>query len=163
MDWYWILLIVLGSLPVGFLIFLKVADLIYGRKPTNLGLHDGKLAPMQETPKGVNSYTDYEPQQMDAFPYKGSKEESVEIIVKILKNLEISPRITFYKISPNKGYIWARDISLIMRWKDDIEFFFDDNNMVQFRSSPRYGTYDWGFNRKRMEIIRDQFLKEQEE
>lgn len=163
MEWYWILLIVLGSLPVGFLIFLKIADLIYGRKPTNLGLHDGKLAPMQETPKGVNSYTDYEPQKMDAFPYKTSKEVAVNLMVNILKNLEKSPRITFYEINPKIGYIWARDISLVMRWKDDIEFYFDDDNHVQFRSSPRYGTYDWGFNRTRMELIRDTFLKKQED
>ena len=162
MNWYWILLIVLGSIPVGFFIFLKIADLIWGKKPTNLGLHDGKLAPMAETPKGVNSYTDYEPQKMDPFPYKGSKEEAVQLMVDILKNLEKSPRITFYEVKPEVGYIWARDISLLMRWKDDIEFYFDDDNLVQFRSSPRYGTYDWGFNRTRMEVIRDKFLKEQE-
>jgi uncharacterized protein (DUF1499 family) len=162
MEWYWILLIVIGSIPLGFFLFLKVADLIFGRKPTNLGLKsDGKLAPMQETPKGVNSYTDYEPQKMDPFSYKGSKEQAVKDMVEVLKNLEISPRITFYEISPEKGYIWARDISLFMRWKDDIEFYFDDDNLVQFRSSPRYGTYDWGFNKKRMEIIREKFLEKQ--
>jgi uncharacterized protein (DUF1499 family) len=162
LAWYWIVLIVIGSLPVGFFLFLKISDLIWGRKPTNLGIQeDGRLAPMAETPKGVNSYTDYEPQKLDAFPYKGTKEEAVADMVDLLKNLEMSPRITFYEISPEKGYIWARDISLFMRWKDDIEFLFDDNNMVQFRSSPRYGTYDWGFNKKRMEIIRDKFLEKQ--
>jgi uncharacterized protein (DUF1499 family) len=153
----------LGSIPVAFFLFLKVADLIFGRKPTNLGVQaNGKLAPMVETPKGVNSYTNYDPQKMDPFPYSGTKEEAVKNMVEVLKNLEISPRITFYEIDPKKGYIWARDISLFMRWKDDIEFYFDDNQLVQFRSSPRYGTYDWGFNRKRMELIRDQFLKKQQ-
>ncbi|MBN2155674.1 MAG: DUF1499 domain-containing protein [Candidatus Lokiarchaeota archaeon] len=161
MKWYLILIIVLGSLGIGFYVFLRIVDLIFGGKPTNLGLQSGKLSPMKKTPKGVNSYTDYEPQKMAAFPYKGTKETAVKMMVNVLKNLKTSPRITFYEINLEKGYIWARDISLFMRWKDDIEFYFDDDHMVQFRSSPRYGTYDWGFNRKRMELIRDEFLKQQ--
>lgn len=123
MQGYWILLIALG-IPVGLFLFLKVADLIYGRKPTNLGVHNGKLAPMKETPKGMNSYSDYIFQKMEAFPYLGSKDEAVATMVTILKNLEEFLRITFYELSPQTGYIWARDISLIMRWKDNIEFFF---------------------------------------
>lgn len=153
MQWYWIILIIILS---GFL-FLKIVDLLFGRKPKNLGVKDGKLAPMPQTPKGVNSYTDYDPQKMEPIPYMGDTKLAVDQMVSILKKLEDYPRITFYEINPD--YIWARDISRFWRWKDDIEFYFDKkNHLIHFRSNPRYGYTDGGFNRKRMEIIKEKFI-----
>lgn len=136
---------------------MRGIDLIFGRKPKNLGVNNGELAPMAKTPKGVNSYTDYEPQKMDPIPYKGGTKEAVEELISILKNLEDYPRIKFYEIGSD--YIWARDISLFWRWKDDIEFYFDEqNHIIHFRSNPRYGYTDGGFNRKRMEHIKEKFI-----
>lgn len=137
---------------------MRVIDFIFGRKPTNLGIQDGQLTPMPETPKGVNSYTDYEPQAMGPIPYYGDTETAVTQMVHVLNSLDDYPRISFYEIQGN--YLWARDISFFWRFKDDIEFYFDEqNHLIHFRSNPRYGYTDGGFNRKRMEIIKEKFTK----
>lgn len=158
MKWYFIVLIVIASMMVGGYLFMRGLDLLFGRKPKILGIIDGKLTLMPETPKGVNSYTDYEPQKMDPIPYHGSTKNAVDQMVSVLKSLSDYPRITFYEIKEN--YIWARDISLVWRWKDDIEFLFDEEkHIIHFRSNPRYGYTDGGFNRRRMEMIQNDFQK----
>lgn len=158
MKWYLLTLIIIGSLALALFIFLKVADLFLGKKPLNLGPKNGILAPMKKTPKGVNSYTEYKPQKMKPIQYFGDTITAVMQMVDILRNLEKYPRITFYEIDYN--YIWARDISKFWKWKDDIEFLFNEaDHLIQFRSSPRYGTTDGCFNRRRMEIILHEFEK----
>ena len=110
MEWYYYIFLA----PIGIYVLMRILDLIFGRKPNNLGVQDRQLTPMSETPKGVNSYTDYDPQKMEPIPYQGETIQAVAQMVDVLKNLEDYPRITFYEITDN--YIWARDISLI--WRD---------------------------------------------
>jgi len=45
--------------------------------------------------------------------------------------------------------------SAVLRFVDDVTFFFDDENeLVQMRSASRSGYYDFGVNRRRLEGIR---------
>lgn len=157
MNWYEIVGIVLLSIFVGIFLFLKIVDIILGKKPTYLGVHNGQLAPMKQTPKGVCSYTDYVPQQMNAFPFLGTAQNAVKIMLEVITNLHNYPRIKIYDY--NENYLWAYDTSLFWHWKDDIEFYFNEKtHLVQFRSSPRYGYTDGGFNRRRMQQIQEKFL-----
>ncbi|WP_181349310.1 DUF1499 domain-containing protein [Thalassobacillus sp. CUG 92003] len=49
-------------------------------------------------------------------------------------------------------------LSEVFRFKDDVEFYFDDQaGLVQFRSTSRVGYYDFGVNRKRMEEFSDRY------
>ena len=52
------------------------------------------------------------------------------------------------------SYIHAQFQSRVWRFKDDVEFFFDEvARTVHFRSASRVGYYDFGVNRRRMSQI----------
>ncbi len=56
-----------------------------------------------------------------------------------------------------EGYVKAVFTSRIFRFKDDVEFLFDDREKIlNFKSSSRIGYYDFGVNRNRMENITKQ-------
>lgn len=71
----------------------------------------------------------------------------------ILKSrIEAYPRTEV--ISENSNYIYAEFTSLIMRYVDDVEFYFDEKTkLLHFRSASRLGTGDLGVNRKRIETL----------
>ncbi len=55
----------------------------------------------------------------------------------------------------SNGYIHAEFTSVIWRFVDDVEFFFDDAaKVVHVRSASRFGRFDFGVNRRRIETIR---------
>ena len=52
------------------------------------------------------------------------------------------------------NYLHAESTSLIMRYVDDVEFFFDEPaGLIHFRSASRSGYSDLGVNRRRMQSI----------
>ncbi|MBA2690824.1 MAG: DUF1499 domain-containing protein, partial [Burkholderiales bacterium] len=57
------------------------------------------------------------------------------------------------KSEPN--YLYARFTTKLMKFVDDVEFWFDPaTNVIQVRSASRVGRGDMGVNRKRIEAIR---------
>ncbi|WP_313122980.1 DUF1499 domain-containing protein, partial [Exiguobacterium sp.] len=70
----------------------------------------------------------------------------------LLRILQILDRV---KIVKEEGtYIHAIFTSKVFRFKDDVEFYFDEAaQVIHFRSASRVGYSDWGVNRKRMEDI----------
>jgi uncharacterized protein (DUF1499 family) len=64
-------------------------------------------------------------------------------------------------VSDHGNYIRAECKSLIFRFIDDVEFYFDDNEkLIHVKSASRIGYSDFGVNRRRVEKIRKNFLKE---
>ena len=58
-------------------------------------------------------------------------------------------------------YIHFLFITGLFKFKDDIEFYFNDlDKIIHFRSQSRIGGYDWGTNRRRMESIRKLYEKQ---
>jgi len=56
------------------------------------------------------------------------------------------------------NYIRAESVSAILRFTDDVEFFFDDRQkLVHVKSASRVGYSDLGVNRRRIEKIRKLF------
>jgi C-8 sterol isomerase len=137
----------------------SIIDIIFGREPKDLGVRpDGTLKPLQNTPKGVHSQTKDPRHYIPPIHFSDPLEEIRQRLKEVLTSLPQYPRIKLVKEDSN--YLRFIDISWFWRWKDDIEFYIDTNaNLVHFRSSPRYGYTDGGFNRRRMEIIHQKFYQ----
>jgi len=151
-----ILFIITLLLFIPFLI-LKLLDFILGREPKDLGVRpDGTLKLLQNTPKGVHSQATDPRHYMAPIPFSNTPEDVIRNLTAVVTTLVQYPRIKLIKSEPN--YLRFMDVSWFWRWKDDIEFFIDPKaKIIHFRSSPRYGYTDGGFNRRRMEIIQQKF------
>ena len=58
-------------------------------------------------------------------------------------------------VSIEPGYLYAQYTSKLMRFVDDVEFWYDPAvQVVQVRSASRVGKSDLGVNRKRIESVR---------
>ena len=63
-------------------------------------------------------------------------------------------------VQGDAGYLRAEFTTPLMRYTDDVEFWFDaGNGVVQVRSASRLGRNDFGVNRARVEAIRAQLPK----
>lgn len=134
--------------PIALLAFLLACT---GTRPSFLGVKSEKLAECPGTPNCISSFanpTDKE-HYRSPLPYKKPLKEAVQILK---RKLELSPRTKIIEENPN--YIYAEFTSLIMRYVDDVEFYFDEKNkLLHFRSASRLGKSDLGVNRKRIESI----------
>lgn len=126
------------------------------RTPKDLGITNGKLKEMPSSPNAVSSQTVQTDKYVDPLPFIESLEQSKKVIEKLLDSYKD------VKITKNdSNYIHVIFITKIMRFKDDVEFYFDDTNrVIQFRSASRLGYSDAGVNRKRYEMIKEDYLKE---
>jgi uncharacterized protein (DUF1499 family) len=116
-----------------------------GKKPSNLGVKEGKLAACPETPNCVNSQSDDAQSKIAALPAV-----SIAEIKKVVNAMEGSSII-----EEKDNYLYAEFKSKLMGYVDDVEFYLDSNgNSVQVRSASRLGKSDLGVNRKRVEEIR---------
>jgi uncharacterized protein (DUF1499 family) len=147
-----IAVVVITGLVAGQLGLLK------GTPPTDLGVHDGRLKPPSKTPNSVSSQTSLYPDhpQRDyadiaPLPLKGEPEATLDHIAAIIEGMEGGKVI---KREP--GYLYAQFTTRLMKYVDDVEFWFDpDAKVIHFRSASRLGSSDLGVNRKRIESIRE--------
>ena len=149
-----IALVIITGLIVGQLGLLK------GSPPTDLGIHDGRLKPPSSTPNSVSSqaslYPDH-PQRAYAeiapLPLKGDARATLDRIASIIESMEGGKIV---KREP--GYIYAQFTTRLMKYVDDVEFWYDPSaKVIQVRSASRLGSSDLGVNRKRIEAIRQKF------
>jgi uncharacterized protein (DUF1499 family) len=119
------------------------------QRPDNLGVVNGRLAAMPDSPNAVSSFADDPEMRLEPIPYASSSKAVIEEIAAVIRSL---PRTTIIEQTDNYLYVEFR--SLIFRYVDDVEFFADDETQqVQFRSASRVGYSDLGVNRRRMERI----------
>jgi uncharacterized protein (DUF1499 family) len=152
--------IVIAGLAV--LLFLAGrAGLLKGRAP-QLGVREGKLKPPARTPNSVSSqaalYPDA-PQRdyaaIDPLPLRGDGAASLEKVRTIVAAL---PGATVVETRPD--YLYAQFMTPALRFIDDTEFWFSPGErLIHVRSSSRIGRRDFGVNRKRVESIRDAYLR----
>ncbi len=114
-----------------------------------LSVSNGTLQPLSGKPNAVSTQTDLQDMKMRPLPFKGTLADSKFHLLRILQSLD---RV---KIVKEEGtYIHAIFTSKVFRFKDDVEFYFDEAaQVIHFRSASRVGYSDWGVNRKRMEDI----------
>lgn len=125
-------------------------NLLAGKRPSNLGVQDGRLAPCPNTPNCVSSQSTDTVHKIEPLTYKSSSEEAFAKLKQAIASL---PRTKIITQSPN--YLYAEFTSTIMGFVDDVEFYLDaDAKVIHVRSASRLGQSDLGVNRKRIETIR---------
>lgn len=123
-----------------------------GRPPANLGVTDGRLAPCPDRPNCVSSQAADPARYVEPLTYEGSREAARQRLKQVITGM---PRAVITEESPD--YIRAEFTSAIMRFVDDVEFYFPPEPVIQVRSASRLGYSDLGVNRKRVETIRKRF------
>ena len=127
-----------------------------GKRPATLGLENGKLAALPDSPNCVSTQTNDDTRRLEPISYDTTAEQALTAIEQSLEDL---PRTTVIKKSLD--YVHAENASLIFRFVDDIEFQIDDDSkFIHFRSASRVGHSDLGANRKRMTQIRASLVKQ---
>ena len=122
------------------------------RRPGNLGVTDGRLAPPKRTPNSVSSQTDAADGEhyIAPIPFKG---DALAAMAAVRKAVESTYGATVIRHEGN--YLYAEFRTKVMRFVDDVEFFFDDKaGLIHVRSASRLGRRDFGVNRARVEAIR---------
>jgi uncharacterized protein (DUF1499 family) len=148
MNWKSIGLLACGIalLPIAGLALLSALS----RRPTNLGVLDGRLAPCPESPNCVSSQAVDAGHRIEPIAFTGSPEAALGHIKAIVASL---PRTAIVAEAPN--YLHVEFRSALFRFVDDVEFLIDANaSQIHFRSASRAGHGDLGVNRRRMEAFR---------
>lgn len=118
------------------------------RRPTNLGVKDGRLAPCKRTPNCVSSQADPQDREHYISPiaYRGTMRELRQVVASM-------PRTTIIKADGQ--YLYAEFRTRLMRYVDDVELYYDERaGLVHVRSASRLGRRDFGVNRGRVEELR---------
>ena len=144
--------LVMGSIIAGQL------GLLQGSTPTDLGVHQGRLKGLSATNNSVSSQADLypdHPQHVNAniapLALQGSGPVTIAKIKTIVEGMDGA------KLVPQApDYVYAQYTTPLMRFVDDVEFWFDPvANVIQVRSASRIGKGDRGVNRKRIEMVRE--------
>ncbi|BAY11011.1 DUF1499 domain-containing protein [Calothrix sp. NIES-2098] len=124
-----------------------------GKRPNNLGVNNGKLAPCPSSPNCVSSQCTDAVHQIAPLTFTSTPEQAIANLKTIIESL---PRTQIISESPD--YLYAEFKSALMGFVDDVEFYVDRNaNVIQVRSASRLGQSDLGVNRQRIETIRAKF------
>ena len=117
------------------------------RRPDNLGVTGGRLAPCRRTPNCVSSQADPSDREHYIAPiaFRG------DAIAAVRNAVESLPRTTV--ISATSSYLYAEFRSKLLGYVDDVEFFYD-GAAIQVRSASRLGRRDFHVNRNRVEQLR---------
>ncbi|MEA3411796.1 MAG: DUF1499 domain-containing protein [Pseudomonadota bacterium] len=121
-----------------------------GKRPPDLGRHQGGLAPCPDTPNCVSS--DSADASHHVLPLKLNKPPDVawEDLIDVVSRY---PRTRV--ITQSDGYLHAECSSAVFGFIDDLEFDLRaDAGIIAVRSASRLGSSDLGVNRKRVENIR---------
>ena len=118
--------------------------------PSNLGVKEGLLAPLPDSPNAVSSQTDQVDKRVEPFPYSGNLEQTKALIKKAASDFG-GAQILVEK----PDYLHLVFTVPFIPFKDDVEIFFSEQErLVHYRSASRVGYSDLGVNRKRYERLR---------
>ncbi len=146
------LLKILGLAIIAIAIMMIMKNL---RTPAGLGVQDGRLAEVPETPNGVSTQTSVTEKKVETLPFSGSIEESKFKILEAVKSYGGAEVII-----EEEDYLYIIFTTGTMKFKDDAEFYFDANTKeIHFRSASRVGKSDLGLNRERYDAIRRLYME----
>ena len=153
LKWILILLIVvvLGAIGTG------QAGLFQSTAPNDLGVRDGRLKPPSNTDNSVTSqaalYPDHPQRQYSdiaPLPLRGDGHATIAKIRGVVAAMD-GAKI----VKNNPDYLYAQYTTTLMKFVDDVEFWYDPTaRVIQVRSASRVGKGDIGVNRKRIEAVR---------
>jgi uncharacterized protein (DUF1499 family) len=144
------------KLILALLVVSGLIALLPGCRPPEIGLVDGGLRPCPDSPNCVVSQGSEKEHGIAPIAYRFSKAEAREKIRRIVTQQKGATII-----EDDGNYLHAEFKSKIMRFVDDVEFLFPENEkVIHMRSASRVGYSDLGVNRKRAEHIRALFFGE---
>lgn len=107
-----------------------------------LGVESGSLRPCEKPSNCFHSESLPENAQLTQ---KGQQE--IHMIKEVLESKN------FQKISEKENYLYYTAKSSLFGFIDDIEFYLDGNNKLNFRSASRVGHSDLGVNKERIKEV----------
>lgn len=126
--------------------------LFSGRRPTDLGVRDGRLKPMPDTPNAVGSQTQSPTHAIAPLAYRTTREAAMAALARIVAAMSGATIIV-----QETDYLYAEFASAWMGFIDDVEFHLPaGERIIHVRSASRLGHSDLGVNRRRVEAIRAQ-------
>ena len=150
-----VLALLLAGAAAGLALHVALAtgDTVFSwKRPENLGVRQGRLAPPKTTPNCVSSQAD--PADADHFiapiTFKGSAADAMAAALGAVRGMRGATVIRH-----EGGYLYAEFRTRLMRFVDDVEFAYDEEaGLIHVRSASRLGRRDFGVNRARVEAIR---------
>ena len=122
-----------------------------GKRPSNLGVSDGRLASCPSSPNCVSSDSSDTAHRVEAFSLSGSPDAAWSVLREEVASL---PRVTVVEEAAN--YFHAECASALFGFVDDLELHLRaSENLVAVRSASRVGYSDLGVNRRRVERLRE--------
>ena len=152
-KWFFIVVavVVVGAIGAGQL------GLFQSSAPTDIGVRDGRLKPPSSTDNSVTSqaalYPDHPQRSYSTIAPLALRGDGSATLAKIKTIVEAMPGARVVSSQPD--YLYAQYTTQLMKYVDDVEFWFDPAaQVVQVRSASRVGKGDLGVNRKRVEAVR---------
>ena len=116
---------------------------------SNLGVKNGKLSPLSKKPNCVSTQTEFSSKRVAPVKFSG---EAAEFMAKVASAMASMPGAVIKQQSEN--YVYVVFTSKIMRFKDDVEVYLDEEEgLMHFRSASRVGYSDLGVNAKRYDAF----------
>lgn len=147
------LLVVVAAAGVALHVATASGDTVFSwKRPDNLGVKDGRLAPPKSTPNCVASQAD--PADVEHYiapiSFQGDAKEAMAAVRKAVEGMHDAT-----VIRQDGAYLYAEFRTRLMRFVDDVEFLHDGKaGLIHVRSASRLGRRDFGVNRARIEAIR---------
>jgi len=127
--------------------------LFTGSRPTDLGVHDGRLKPAPSTPNCANSQSTDGYSMIAPLAYSGDGKIALARLHALVATMPTAKVIEF-----RGDYVHAEFTSKWLGFVDDVEFQLDEKaRVIHVRSASRLGRGDFGVNRHRVETIRAGF------
>lgn len=127
--------------------------LFSGKRPADLGVHEGRFKPAPPTPNCVNSQSTEGYSRIAPLAYSGDGKIALARLHALVAALPAARVIDF-----RSDYVYAEFRSQWLGFVDDVEFYLDEKAaVIHVRSASRLGRKDFGVNRQRIEAIRASF------
>lgn len=135
----------------GLIVLILAALYIPNSITPELGVTNGQLTELKDTPNGVSTQTSQAGKQIDPWPMKADTTTTLSAILNAVNQYEAG-RSTVK--SQTDTYLHVIFVTPLMRYRDDVEFWVDvSNGVVHIRSNSRTGRSDWGLNRERYNAL----------
>ena len=151
----WIVIVALALVVAA--IVAGQAGLLQGKAPADLGVQQGKLKGLSSSPNSVSSqaglYPDHPQREYSSIAPVALRGDGPATMAKLKSIVEGTNGAKLITRAPD--YLYAQYTTPLMKYVDDVEFWFDPTaNAIQVRSASRLGESDLGTNRKRIEAVR---------
>ncbi len=135
--------------PVIGLILLSVIS----RPPAALGVTAGRLASCPDSPNCVSSQADDNSHRIEPLAFTGPADAAWQ---RLIQTVSAMPQALI--VERTDEYMYVEFTSSVFRFVDDVEFLIDaPSKLIHVRSASRVGRSDLGANRRRLELIRQEF------